>query len=101
MTKGLSLVLKKQTFLSRTYPQLQTKRREQRKPSLLPPNPQIINGYSLVVKSPITNLHLQNGLRKSLENLQLSSGYFLVGRGLLEIAIRMRCLIRREKRHLV
>jgi len=60
------------------------------KPSLLPPNPQIINGYFLVVKSPITSLHLQNGLRKSLENLQLSSGYFLVGRELLEIAIRMK-----------
>ena len=43
LTKGLSLVSKKQTFLSRTHPQLQTRRRDQRKPSLLPPNPQIIN----------------------------------------------------------
>jgi len=96
-----SLVSKKQTFLSRIHLQLQTRIKDQRKPLHLPLNPLTINEYFLVLRNPITSLHLQNGLRKLLENLQLGSGYFLVGKELLKKAIRMRGLIRRDKRHLV
>jgi len=59
LTKGLSSVSIKQTFMSSTHPQMQTGRRDQRKPSLLLLNPQITNGYFLVLKSLMRSLHLQ------------------------------------------